>query len=212
MPMQPELIKVFPTEKCFSITWELGRRCNYDCMYCPDQWHDDTSKHKSLDELKSNWLDIFNQSSHRNLKYKISFTGGEVTGNRAFYPLIHWLREEYADHIKQILLTTNGSATYNYYLKLFEVVDNISFSVHSEHINEQRFFDTVIRLHKIIDSDKFIHVNIMNETWNQHRIPYYQKLLTDHNISHNINKIDYGLQTRAIPIMKGKLNLAIPNT
>jgi molybdenum cofactor biosynthesis enzyme MoaA len=181
-------------------------------MYCPTQWHDDTSKHKSLDELKSNWISIYNQSSHRNLKYKIGFTGGEVTGNRAFYPLIRWLREEYADNIKQILLTTNGSATYNYYLKLFEVVDNISFSTHTEHINEQRFFDTVVKLHKNIHSDKFIHVNIMNETWNQDRIPHYQKLLTDHNISHNVNEIDYGLQTRAIPIMKGKLNLAIPNT
>jgi len=209
--MQPELIKVFPIEECFSITWELGRRCNYDCMYCPAQWHDDTSRHKSLDQLKSNWISIYNQSSYRNLKYKIGFTGGEVTGNRAFYPLIQWLREEYADCIKQILLTTNGSATYNYYFKLFEVVDNISFSTHTEHINEQRFFDTVIRLHKNIASDKFIHVNIMNETWNQSRIPYYQELLSLHNISHNVNEIDYGLRTREVPIMKGKLNLAISN-
>jgi hypothetical protein len=126
--------------------------------------------------------------------------------------LIHWLRDRYTDRIKQILLTTNGSATYNYYCKLFEVVDNISFSTHTEHINEQRFFDTVIRLHKNIASDKFIHVNIMNEIWNQSRIPYYQELLTLHNISHNVNEIDYGLKTREIPIMKGKLNLAIPNT
>ena len=155
--MQPELIKVLPTEQCFSITWVLGLRCNYDCMYCPTQWHDDTSKHRGLDELKSNWISIYNQSRHHGLKYKIGFAGGEVTGNRAFYPLVKWLREEYTDHIKQILLTTNGSATYNYYFKLFEVVDNISFSTHTEHINEQKFFDTVIRLHQTIQRGKFIH-------------------------------------------------------
>jgi molybdenum cofactor biosynthesis enzyme MoaA len=177
-------------------------------MYCGPQWHDATSKHKSLAELKTNWIELHNQSRYLGLKYKISFTGGEVTGNRDFYPFVKWLRSEYKD-IGQILLTTNGSATYKYYAKLFEVVDNISFSVHSEHIDEQKFFDTVIKLKQTINSHKFIHVNIMDEHWNKDRIPAYQKLLSEHNISHNVNEIDYTQQTRTIPIMKGKLNLAI---
>lgn len=207
--MDTRIIEVFPTNQCFSITWELGRRCNYDCMYCGPQWHDDTSKHKSFDELKSNWLEIYKQSNHFRMQYKISFTGGEVTGNKDFYPFVRWLRDEYPTDIKQILLTTNGSATYKYYQKLFEVVDNISFSVHSEHINEQKFFDTVIKLHSGIGRDKFIHVNIMNEHWNKERIPHYIELLKAHSISHNVNEIDYSHQTRTIPVMKGKLNLAI---
>lgn len=209
--MDPRVIQVFPTEEYFSITWELGRRCNYDCMYCGPQWHDSTSKHKSLAELQSAWQGIYDQSRYLGLKYKISFTGGEVTGNRDFYPFVQWLRTEYRDSIGQILLTTNGSATYKYYARLFEVVDNISFSTHSEHIDEQKFFDTVIKLKQTIDRHKFIHVNIMNEHWNQSRIPAYQALLGEHNISHNVNEIDYTQQTRTIPIMKGKLNLAIPD-
>ena len=156
-------------------------------MYCSPRWHDDTSKHKTLEQLKSNWIAVYEQSKQRNLPYKISFTGGEVTGNKDFYPFVKWLRENYGQYIKQILLTTNGSATYKYYQQLFEVVDNISFSVHSEHINEQKFFDTVIKLHSSIAKDKFIHVNIMNEFWNQDRIPMYTKLLSEHNISHNVN-------------------------
>jgi molybdenum cofactor biosynthesis enzyme MoaA len=179
-------------------------------MYCSPRWHDNTSKHKSLDELKANWLSIYTQSQQHKLKYKISFTGGEVTGNKHFYPFVKWLRENYGEHIQQILLTTNGSATYKYYSKLYEVVDNISFSVHSEHIDEKKFFDTVIKLHATIAKDKFIHVNIMNEFWNSERIPVYAELLKAHNISHNINEIDYTQQTRTIPIMKGKLNLEIP--
>ena len=210
--MDPRVIEIFPTDKTFSITWELGRRCNYDCMYCSPMWHNDTDKHKSLDELKANWESIYNQASARNLKFKISFTGGEVTGNKAFYPFVKWLRENYGHTIKQILLTTNGSATYNYYLKLFDVVDNISFSTHSEHINEKKFFDTVIKLHKNIAPEKFIHVNIMNENWNTDRIKLYTTLLGQHNISHNVNEIDYSKKTREIPIMKGKLNLAIQDS
>jgi molybdenum cofactor biosynthesis enzyme MoaA len=179
-------------------------------MYCGPQWHDDSSKHKSLDELKANWISIYEQSKGRDLKYKIGFTGGEVTGNKAFYPFVKWLRENYSDHIKQILLTTNGSATYNYYLKLFEVVDNISFSTHSEHMDEKKFFATVIKLHATIAKDKFIHVNIMNEFWNTDRIPTYVEILKAHNISHNVNEIEYSYKTRDIPVMKGKLNLEIP--
>lgn len=209
--MDTRVIQVFPTEEYFSITWELGRRCNYDCMYCGPQWHDSTSKHKSLAELKANWIGIYEQSKYLGLKYKISFTGGEVTGNKDFYPFVNWLRDEYKD-VGQILLTTNGSATYKYYAKLFEVVDNISFSVHSEHIDEQKFFDTVIKLNQTIDCHKFIHVNIMDEYWNQERIPAYQNLLSEHNISHSVNEIDYTQQTRIIPIMKGKLNLAFSDT
>ena len=55
---------------------------------------------------------------------------------------------------------------------------------------------------------KHIHVNIMNEWWNEDRIPMYCDILKSYNISHNVNQINYSWQTRTIPIMKGKLNLA----
>ena len=37
----------------FQVTWDLGRRCNYDCSYCPVTRHDNFSPHATLDELKS---------------------------------------------------------------------------------------------------------------------------------------------------------------
>ena len=177
-------------------------------MYCPPYLHDNSSKHKSLDELKRYWLSIIENTRACGLKYKIVFTGGEVTGNRAFLPFLRWLRDEFKEQIGLVILTTNGSATYSYYMKLYEVADNIAFSLHSEHVNEQKFFDTIIKLHQTIGKDKFLHVLVMNEFWNQDRIKLYQKLLDEHKISYNVNDIDYSKQTRTIPIMKGKLNLA----
>lgn len=203
-----KIIKIEPANKLFSVTWNLGARCNYDCMYCPTMYHDDTSKHKSFAELTKVWEDIVEKTSDRGLKYKISFTGGEVTGNKNFMPLLSWLRTNHNDSIGQILLTTNGSATYKYYKSLFELVDNVSFSLHSEHVNEQKFFDCVIKLHSSIPLSRHLHVNIMDEWWNTDRIEMYCKLLTKHKISHAVNKVDYTTQTRKYPIMKGKLNLA----
>ena len=204
-----KIIQVAPTDKHFSITWRLGIRCNYDCMYCSPAWHDNVSPHHSLDTLMSSWQSIYEKTKHKNLPYKISFTGGELTTSKNFMPFLKWLRENYNDNIDKIVLSTNGSATLKYYSSMYELVDNISFSVHSEHFNEVEFFSMIVELSKIIEPSKFLHVNIMDEFWNQDRIPHYEKILTDNNISYSLNEINYSQKTRVIPIFKGKLNLAI---
>jgi MoaA/NifB/PqqE/SkfB family radical SAM enzyme len=205
----PNIYRIEPTDQVFSLTWNIGTRCNYDCMYCPSNLHDNHSKHASLDLLQQRWKSIFDKTAHKNLPYKISFTGGEVSVNKSFLPLLQWMRENYQDNIAKILVTSNGSASLNYYTKLYALVDNLSLSFHSEHADEQKFFNLVIRLHQRLDPGKHLHVNIMNEFWNQDRIPMYQKILNQHGISNMINHINYTIQTRSIPIMKGKTNFEI---
>ena len=205
----PNIYRIEPTDQVFSLTWNIGTRCNYDCMYCPPGLHDDHSKHASLDILQQRWQSVFDKTAHKNLPYKISFTGGEVSVNKSFLPLLRWMRENYQSNIAKILVTSNGSASLNYYTKLYALIDNLSLSFHSEHADEQKFFDLAINLHQNLLPGKHLHVNIMNETWNQHRIPSYQKILDQHNISNIVNNIDYSKQTRSFPIMKGKTNLEI---
>lgn len=207
--MSVEIVNVLPVEKYFSIDWQIGIRCNYDCMYCSPEWHDSHSPSHDLTTLKQAWIQIYKKTQHTGLPYKIAFTGGELTTSKHFMPFVSWLRETYNNKIFKLLLSTNGSATFKYYLKLFGAVDNITFSVHSEHINEQKFFDTVIKLKNSIDQTKFIQVAIMKEHWNLNRIPMYINLLDQHNISYTVNEVDYSVQTRSIPIMKGKLNLEV---
>jgi hypothetical protein len=178
-------------------------------MYCLPAWHDNHSGHHSLDTMKRAWEEIFSQSHHHDLKYKISFTGGELTTNKSFLPFVAWLRTTYKDHIFKLLATTNGSASYRYYVKMFDCIDNITFSVHSEHIDESAFFDKMIKLKHSINADKFLHVAVMDEFWNRDRIPLYVKILEQNKISYSVNEINYAFQTRTFPIMKGNLNLAL---
>lgn len=203
------IIEVRPTEEYFSINWQLAIRCNYDCMYCAPIWHNDHGRHHDLDTMKQAWKNIFDKTQHQGLKYKISFTGGELTTNKDFLPFVSWMRKNYNDRLFKLMVTTNGSATYKYYLNMYKCIDNITFSVHSEHVNESKFFDMVIQLKNNIGADKFLQVAVMDEFWNQDRIPTYIKLLEQHQISYNVNKIDYSYQTRQVPIFKGKLNLEI---
>ena len=204
-----KIISIQPVPEYFSITWMLGSRCNYDCMYCPTELHDNVSVPHDLETMQTTWRNIYEQARTRQLGFKISFTGGEVTANKNFLPLIQWLRTDYQD-IKHIAVTTNGSASENYYLKLADKVESISFSTHSEHMDEQEFFNKALAVNQVmIPPDKSFHVNIMDEHWNQHRIPMYKKWLTKHDVSHSINTVELGRKIRDFPILKGQYNLAV---
>ena len=55
-------------------------------MYCPPDLHDSTSRPHDLATMQQVWQNIYNKSKHKNLPYKIVFTGGEVTANKNFLP------------------------------------------------------------------------------------------------------------------------------
>lgn len=195
-----KIIKIEPLPKYYSITWMLGAFCNYDCMYCPPEYHDITSRPHGLEDMKITWQNIYEKTKNQNLSYKISFTGGEVTANKNFLPFLEWLRSEYAD-IAMVVLTTNGSASVNYYIKLAQVVESISFSTHSEFMDEEKFFETVIAVNSLmIRPKKSLHVNVMDEYWNQEGIARYKQVLDAHRVSYSINEINYSYQTRTYPI------------
>lgn len=205
--MLKKIIKVEPTTEMISLTWMIGSRCNYDCVYCHPELHDKTSSHPDLSKLKSAWESFYNQTRHLNLPYKLSFTGGEVTANKSFLPLMEYLNSGNFN-IKQLIVTTNGSASENYYRRLATVVTDISFSTHSEFFNEAEFFTKVFAIHKImIRPTKSVHVNIMDEWWNEDRTLVYQEWLDKHEISYSVNKIDYQQSNRTIPIINGVKNL-----
>lgn len=190
-----------------ALTWMIGSRCNYDCMYCPADVHDSTSAHADFEKLKKAWNSLYEKTHDQGLAYKISFTGGEVTANRSFLPLIEYLKSG-AFNIEQLIVTTNGSASVNYYRRLSELVDSISFSTHSEFFDEAEFFDKVREINSIMPRpQKSVHVNIMDEWWNQDRILLYQAWLDQHEIPHSVNRIDYSQQIRNQPLKQGKQNL-----
>jgi organic radical activating enzyme len=169
----------------------LGSFCNYNCSYCPDELHDTTSRPHELINLQTAWKNIYQKTQSMGLEYKISFTGGEVTANKNFLPFLEWLRSNYLD-VAMILITTNGSASANYYTKLSTVVEAISFSTHSEFMNEEEFLIKAREINSImIRPDKSFHVNIMDEPWNKEGISRYTTFLSQQNISYTVNEIFY---------------------
>lgn len=130
------------TGKVFQVTWDLGRRCNYDCSYCPAHRHDNFSPHASLDELKSavdflfSYIDTY--MSKRTFKQtSISFTGGEPTVNPNFIPFVKYLKEEYEARYADkwnagFALTSNGAMSAKMAEAVMENLGHITVSYHAE--------------------------------------------------------------------------------
>lgn len=197
-----------PVDDCVSITWMLGSRCNYDCLYCPAEFHDKTSQHAGLDTMIAVWHSFTEKTRGLNKRYKLSITGGEPTTNKNLIPLIEYIRQ-YSVPIKHINISSNGSASIAYYLKLAKLIDSISFSTHSEFFNEQEFFDKIFVLNKaMIRPEKSLHVNIMDEFWLGNKLQRYAEWCSNHGISYSVNTIDYTPQIRVTPLQNGTYNLA----
>jgi MoaA/NifB/PqqE/SkfB family radical SAM enzyme len=143
----------------FMITWDLGRRCNYDCSYCPPHRHDNFSSHASLKELKSTLDFLFEYitliSTYRSSKeFSISFTGGEPTVNPNFMEFSLYLVEKYKTEYKNkfnlfLDLTTNGAMGKKMVNFIIENLDHVTISYHPEASN--------ILKKQVLDNIKFFN-------------------------------------------------------
>ena len=136
------MIKVtsrYPHQNTIKIEWNLGKRCNYDCSYCPSEIHDNTSTHTDIEILKS----CVDQLVLLGKPVRLSFTGGEPCVHPKFDELV-----KYCKHvgISWISVTTNGTRPYEFYIGL--PVDQYVFSIHLEY-DWKRVFNTVESIHKL---------------------------------------------------------------
>ena len=130
------MIKVtsrWPHQGSIKIEWNLGKRCNYDCSYCPASIHDNSSPHTDIEILKSTVDKLMTLGK----SIRLSFTGGEPCVHPKFSELV-----KYCKHVgvSWISVTTNGTLPYEFYSML--EADQIVFSIHLE-FDWRRVFNTV---------------------------------------------------------------------
>jgi MoaA/NifB/PqqE/SkfB family radical SAM enzyme len=119
------------------VEWNLGKRCNYDCSYCPAVIHDNTSPHTDIDILK-NAVDELSKINN----IRISFTGGEP----CVHPKILDLLEYAKPKVSWLNVTTNGTRTAEFYVDILDrLINHIVFSVHFEY-DYQKVIETVLNV------------------------------------------------------------------
>ena len=123
----------WPHQSSIKIEWNLGKRCNYDCSYCPSSIHDNSSPHTDIEILKATVDKLMTLGK----PIRLSFTGGEPCVHPKFDELV-----KYCKHvgINWISVTTNGTRPYEFYASL--PVDQYVFSIHLEY-DWKRVFNTI---------------------------------------------------------------------
>jgi MoaA/NifB/PqqE/SkfB family radical SAM enzyme len=123
----------WPHQGSVKIEWNLGKRCNYDCSYCPSEIHDNSSPHTDIEILKATVDKLMTLGK----PIRLSFTGGEPTVHPKFRELI-----QYCKHVgvNWISVTTNGTLPYEFYAGLD--VNQLVFSIHLEY-DWKRVFNTL---------------------------------------------------------------------
>jgi len=130
----------------FSVSWILGRFCNYKCSYCWPYANSQTPDHQEL-EVYTRTIDNIRMQASNNgyTKFHWSFSGGEPTAYKHFLVLAQKVLFD------SIHMTTNLSPGIQYWdnwLKATELSRrrSITASFHHEFADEKEFGDKILYL------------------------------------------------------------------
>ena len=163
------------------VEWNLGKRCNLDCTYCPAEIHDNFSPHTNIKVLK----DAVDALAEIGKPVRLSFTGGE--------PCVHPNIEELLEHASQrldwVTVTTNGTRKFKFYAEL--PVNYIVFSLHFEDVQWAKQVDTITlfaQMNEMKNNFDF-HVNVMAHHKHMLKVKQAVDRFAGHNIKYAIRRI-----------------------
>jgi hypothetical protein len=145
----------------FSVSWILGRFCNYKCSYC---WPHARTDKNDFYELSTytNTVDEIKRQARENgfTEFHWSFSGGEPTAYKHLIDLIKHLDDQTTPY-QSIHMTTNlspGSKWWRNWCESTELLQrkSITASFHPEFAKEQEFGDKCLYL---MNSGAFVTIN-----------------------------------------------------
>lgn len=159
------------------VEWNLGKRCNYDCSYCPAEIHDNNSPHTDINVLKS----AVDKLSSLGKPVRISLTGGE--------PSVHPHIDQLIEYIKSknmwLSMTTNGTRRPMWYA--LQLMDQYVFSLHFEHEWAKVLYTIKTVVEQI--SGPHIIVQVMAHQDKMSEVRSAVKILDDNNIKYNLRRV-----------------------
>jgi hypothetical protein len=136
----------------FSVSWILGRFCNYNCSYCWPYARSDKPDHQEF-ELYLQTIDEIKRQARQNgfTEFHWSFSGGEPTAYKRLLDLVKHLESDLVSPYQSIHMTTNlspGSKWWNNWCDITSSLQrrSITASYHAEHANELEFGDKCLQL------------------------------------------------------------------
>lgn len=154
----------------FSVSWILGRFCNYKCSYCWPYARSDKVDYQEIEIYFKSIDEIKRQASENGFtKFHWSFSGGEPTAYKKFIELVKYVSND------SLHMTTNLSPGMQWWSNWLESTKtfsrrSITASYHAEFANEKEFGDKILFL---MQEGVFVTINqvmvpeLFNEYFNR---------------------------------------------
>jgi organic radical activating enzyme len=136
----------------FSVSWILGRFCNYNCSYCWPYARSDKLDHYSLDLYKKTIDEIKRQAQQNGFTdFHFSFSGGEPTAYKDFLNLIEYYANDTDPKYQSFHMTSNCSPGLKWWKRLVSKLSlldraSVTASFHAEFANEIEFSEKLLFL------------------------------------------------------------------
>ena len=140
----------WPHQGSIKVEWNIGKRCNYDCTYCPSSIHDSHSPHTSIDILER----TVDRLVEIGKPIRISLTGGEPCVHPDIEDLLEYMRRK---NIYWVNVTTNGTRSVDWYILNEMFFHHMIFSLHFEH-DWERVHRTILQFNAATQTDFFVNV------------------------------------------------------
>ncbi len=136
----------------FSVSWILGRFCNYNCSYCWPYARSSQVDHQEH-EVYVNTIDEIKRQANANgfNQFHWSFSGGEPTAYKRLLDLVKHIESDKVSSYQSIHMTTNLSPGSKWWKTWCEATAplqrrSITASYHAEFAKEQEFGDKCLQL------------------------------------------------------------------
>ena len=182
----------WPHQNSIKVEWNLGKRCNLDCTYCPADIHDNFSPHTDISILKST-VDRLLQIKK---PLRISLTGGEPCVHPKIESLIAYMRPK----VDWINITTNVTRTDRWYSSQ-SFVNHWVFSLHFEDNNWNSRVTKILKIYKNNPNIKML-VNVMAHYKFMDRVRSAVKNFDNNKIPYVIRRIRWTKQHDCFNDMK----------
>ena len=146
----------------FSVSWILGRFCNYNCSYCWPYARSDKVDHYDLDLYKKTIDEIKKQARQNGFTdFHFSFSGGEPTAYKDFLNLIDYYANDNAPTYQSFHMTSNCSPGLRWWKRLVSKLSlldraSVTASFHAEFADEKEFSEKLLFL---IENKVYVTIN-----------------------------------------------------
>lgn len=149
----------------FTVSWILGRYCNYRCSYCWPYARSDERDHRPLDVLIQTMDSIKSQARENGFNsFHFSWSGGEPTVHPQYLDLIKYYSDDLKNtNYQSCHMTTNLSRDIGWFKNYVEVTKelnrvSVTASWHREMAVKEAFRDKLLFLQ---ENDVFVTINMV---------------------------------------------------